>query len=1023
MLNLIYGPSGSGKTERLAKQIVSDVQNGIRCYLLVPEQQAYISERDFSAILPSNAGLYFEVVHFSGLAEDLFRRFGGVVHASINQGMRSLLMWDTLRTLSPTLLQYGSSAACDSTLTALMLQTDAELRASGVMPDALDAIVRAMPAEHSLKRKLSDVAAITALYHQKIRDAYGEDPEDKIARMAAILQKQDYFKGARVYVDSFTSFTAQEYDVIKCLLSQAELVSVALCTDDIPSRLPHFESVSDTAKRLERVAAEAGAPVKKTRLFPAAGATHPDLAVLEHDLWRFQKLIDDSHEAPRKSESVRLLKCKNVYEEAEAAALNVLDLAQRGVPYGDISLIVRDAEAYGGILDAALERHSIPYFISERTDFSSKPLFRLILSALRIVCRNFPAQEVMTLVKTGLCGVDLRQASLFEEYCETWHINGSAFLEDDWSMNPDGLTTVRSDRAEEILSCANHVRRTVILPLERLRAELLASKTVLQKCEALYGYLLELNVQQQLAEIAKKDLAAKRTREASEATRLFRLLCQTLSELCRVLPDAALTNEEFATAISFLFSSTDMGSIPDTHDCVIIGSASTMRVERIRAALLLGLCEGEFPRAISDDGVLNDSEKEMLEEFDLILQSRQKARFSEELFYVYRAMTKASEHLILSTVSNDVDGSARTPSLAFHRARILLGLEVEGFDLKKATSAVKEEVTSAEIFSVQPMPSNTRLYLSQSKIKDFVLCPYRYYSTYQLKLRDKKDSRPSYADDGTFLHYVFERFLNEILDENGKLSFPTANQLEEITDAIIVSYLNEVSPFGVLKLNARLMHLYSRLRRLAVIMLQDMLSELQCSKFVPTYFEQTIGSSKQNGLPPVQIKLKNDSLVVMSGKIDRVDLYKTDEGIYVKVIDYKSGEHKFALKDVKTGMDIQLILYLHAFLSSNTQKYAAACATFLYTKTKNGAVQIERSGICLEDEEIKQALDSSPSLLYSKSLYKQTEQEIEGLIGQMLEAVRQTAEEIISGKADKTPSPDACKFCPAASSCNVAVKS
>jgi len=69
MLKLICGPSGAGKTEHLTKCIEADIASGVRSFLLIPEQQAYISERDLAARLPKNAGLYFEVVSFSGLAE------------------------------------------------------------------------------------------------------------------------------------------------------------------------------------------------------------------------------------------------------------------------------------------------------------------------------------------------------------------------------------------------------------------------------------------------------------------------------------------------------------------------------------------------------------------------------------------------------------------------------------------------------------------------------------------------------------------------------------------------------------------------------------------------------------------------------------------------------------------------------------------------------------------------------------------------------------------------------------------
>ena len=47
MLNLIFGPSGSGKTALLRERIRADIEMGRRAILLVPEQQAYVSEQDF----------------------------------------------------------------------------------------------------------------------------------------------------------------------------------------------------------------------------------------------------------------------------------------------------------------------------------------------------------------------------------------------------------------------------------------------------------------------------------------------------------------------------------------------------------------------------------------------------------------------------------------------------------------------------------------------------------------------------------------------------------------------------------------------------------------------------------------------------------------------------------------------------------------------------------------------------------------------------------------------------------------
>lgn len=1015
MLKLICGPSGSGKTEHLTKCIEADISAGVRSFLLIPEQQAYISERDLAAKLPKNAGLFFEVVSFSGLAEKVFCKYGGVTAESVSGAVSSLLMWHTLSTLSPLLEQYGKSAEGDLTLTNLMLSTIAEMRAGGVSAKALEDAASQMEAGSPLQKKLSDLALIDAAYHAKIEECFGSDPSDKLLRLSALLQKHRYFENCNVYIDSFTSFTMPEYAVLLQILGQAKLVTVSLCTEGANSKLPHFLSVSDTARQLARLADRANVDVEQMTLSPTQAPKSQALSVLGKDLWRFS-----ASQTPLSNDtSVRLSVAANIYEEAEAAALQICELVIGGMRYGDVAVVVRDLDAYRGILDAALERHGIPYFFSERTDLASKPIFRLILSALRAVSRNWRQSDVITLLKTGLCGTELRDAAMFEEYIETWHIGGNRFLDEVWSMNPDGLTTERSARAEEILEAANRVRRQLMVPLSALSASLRVSRRLEDRCRALYEYLSAIELPTMLASRAKDELALGQVREASESLRLYSTLLDTLTTLCKLLPDAELSVEDFIAALTLVFINADLGSVPTTQDAVVIGSADTLRVENVRASILLGLCEGEFPRAVSDDGILTEADKEALEEYGVILQSRERMRSSEELFYVYRAMSKPSEFLSLFTHAKQTDGSARTPSLAFNRVAFLLAKKPEVIDfaeIRRARALPLDEELQKPL-QAPATEERVALRLSQSKIQAFVLCPYRYYSTYSLKLRERKDSQPSYADDGTFLHYVFEHFLRASLTNDGKLMPPAHEEVEPLADRIIADYIGEVCPFPAESMDNRLLHLYSRLRRLALKMLHEILGEIRTGLFVPTYFEKGIGTRDEGSLPPVRLTLENGSSVLLSGKIDRVDIYENDEKLYFRVVDYKSGKHTFSLDEVRSGMDIQLILYLFA-LNGAMPNATPAGAQYLFASTEKGVTEIKRSGLLLDDEAVSNAVNGESESVYSKGLTKQTMEEMQHLQQEMQDAVRSVAERILSGEAEKTPSEKACAFCPVRADCN-----
>ncbi len=1015
MLKLICGPSGAGKTEHLTKCIEADIQNGTRSFLLIPEQQAYISERGLAERLPKNAGLFFEVVSFSGLAEKVFCEYGGVTAESVSGAVSSLLMWHTLSTLSPLLQQYGKSAEGDLTLTNLMLSAIAEMRAGGVSAQALEDAAAKMEEGSALQKKLADIALIDAAYHAKIEECFGSDPSDKLLRLCEILQEHSYFENTNVYIDSFTSFTVPEYAVLLQILEQASSVTVSLCTDGTNSKLPHFLSVSDTARRLSHIADRANMAVEKVILTTQKEKKPQALATLEKNLWRFS-----ANQAPLSNDaSVRLSIAANIYEEAEAAALQICELVSGGMRYGDIAVVVRDLDAYRGILDAALERHDIPYFFSERTDLSAKPIFRLILSALRSVSRNYRQSDIIALLKTGLCGTSLRDAAMFEEYVETWHIGGRRFLDEIWSMNPDGLTTERSPRADEILDAANRVRHQLITPLSALAASLRASRRLEDRCRALYEYLSALQLPSLLASRAKEELALGQVREASESLRLYATLLDTLTTLCKLLPDCELSIEDFIAALTLVFSNADLGSVPTTQDCVVIGSADTLRVENVHASILLGLCEGEFPRAVSDDGILTEADKEALEEYGVILQSRERMRSSEELFYVYRAMSKPTEFLSLLTHAKQTDGSARTPSLAFNRVAFLLDKKPEVIDFGEIRRA-RALPTNEELQKPLQAPAveeRVSLRLSQSKIQAFVLCPYRYFSTYSLKLRERKDSQPSYADDGTFLHYVFEHFLRASLTEDGKLELPSPEDVEPMADAIIADYIGEVCPFPAESMDNRLLHLYARLRRLALKMLNEILGEIRTGLFVPTYFEKGIGTRDEGSLPPVRLTLANGSSVLLSGKIDRVDIYENDGKLYFRVVDYKSGKHTFSLDEVRSGMDIQLILYLFALLGAMPGSTPAG-AQYLFTQTEKGVTEIKRSGLLLDNDAVCTAVNGQSETIYTKGLTKQTLEEMQQLQSEMQDAVRSVAERILSGEAQKTPSEKACAFCPVRADCN-----
>lgn len=1057
MLHLILGGAGSGKSTKLTECIAQDVQNNKKAWLIIPEQQANLSERTMLPKLPTTAGLTFSITGFSRLCDQVTARFGGQPITPLQGGLCSLLMWENLREMTGMLKEYGTaSPRSDANLTSLLLRTIDELRADAITPEMLEGVANRLPETAALRPKLLDLALLYTAYDNSVDEAFDGAKHDAVAHLADLLSHHNYFEGGNVYIDSFTSFTAEEYDVLRYILRQADHVTITLCLDKPLAEQPSHESPLDTYRRLLRLCEEEHLPVTSETLAENYRTKQRELQLLERNLWDLAKTPDS---LPTLDEDERgaitLLRCTNVYAEAEATALHILDLVHGGYRYGDIAVIVREGESYRGILDAAFERYGIPFYFSEKTSLSQKPLSRLLQSALRAVAHGWQAQDILTLLKTGLCPVSTRDLDLFEQYVTTWNITGSAFAAPAWTRNPDGYTDRISKRGKEILEAANRVRETIMTPLLRLHTAIKGEKTLPALCAALYDFMQSLSISERCAALAEGELAAGYLKQAGETVRVYDTVLTTLTQISARLPDAQLDVEEFSTALSMIFDATEIASVPSLHDSVTIGSAATLRVENVAVSFVLGLNEGEFPKAVSTAGLLSDSDRRQLGEMGIKLSGDNDMRSSEELLYLHRAMTKPSDRLFVSCQLCAPDGNEKSPSVAYNRLLFLfpyLKERIREFDLSMIAPAPKKEnvvpeakepsdddgLYQSQAPSEADLPpellasifKGDALWLSQSRIQTFVQCPYSYFCQYYLAPREREVARIDAADSGTFLHFILENFLRQCINEDGVFCQPAEEDIEPISVRIVSEYLRNFA--GLASTDLRTLHIFRRLHALVLALLRDILSELSHSRFTPSSFELNIGGSDPNSPPAYEIPLDDGRRICLGGTIDRVDIYRRDDSdsIYFRVVDYKSSAKEFSLEDVRHGINLQMLIYLFTLCRpENTQ---AAGVLYVAATEEKGKPIPKRAGLLLDDTDILTAMNDELDPAYLAGISQKKDGTLTGKARvsaedlQVLERdIRTTlsriGQDMLAGRARRTPSEDACRFCSIKASCPDAI--
>ncbi len=956
MINFLFGESEAQKSAYLCERLAEDASLGISSVLIVPEQNAVGAEHMTLAALPPEAQLSLEVLNFSRLYNRVCREYGGLCYSYITKPLKHIMMWKTLRTVFPLLSEYLENAQSDHAFGATMLSAVSELKLSAVTPETLEEAAAHL--EHtnpSLCSRLSDIAVIYATYNTLVAEQYSDSADD-LSRLCDILDSHAFFEGKNVYIDSFTSFTAVEHKIIDRIFKTAQNTYIS-----IPLPYPTYSdiataSIEDSLRTLKKNANKWGGhtdiPIE------CEDCTTPaPLLYLRKNLWN---MALTSEQKPSCEGRIVMECCDTSYDEAEAAAAHILELMRGGARCRDITVIVRDASKYKGIIEPALERCGIPYYFSEKTDICSLAPIKFILSALRIKQYNWRRNDVLSHIKTGLCDFPAKNADLFEEYINTWNISGARFTDGEWTMNPDGFSARLSERGREILTLANETRRILCEPLIEFFIRLEAAGTVSDMCRALYSFTEGVGLREKSRTLALRELSFGNTKSASELSSLYDVILSTLASIGEAMGDFPASVDDFYSILKLAFDNTEIGTIPSSCDSVTVGSASMLRAGNPKYVFVLGLCEGEFPARVDESGIFAQSDREALAEQDIILGSDENMRSSDELMFVRKAFSAPTERLYLCTSLSDMNGGKRTPSLPFTRVAAMFGdlsaHRFAAYDLDylvpspsasashlrniedtasrlAAKLAISEHLPLVASLSDAPVETDTcriapelvrrivgdKIYISPSSLEKYVKCPFSYYASYMLSLRQVKHGRFEANHIGDFVHYVLENVIRFALPADKDSTLPTHEQIREEIGITVRRYIELICPDNT-QHSSRMEHLYARLSRLSALIIDSVLSEFSDSDFRPAFFELHI-DGKDGNPDTLTLPLDNGTAVVLKGFIDRVDIWRDGDDVYVRIVDYKTGSKQFSLSDIEYGLGTQMLLYLCAVCTSAGEKF------------------------------------------------------------------------------------------------------
>jgi ATP-dependent helicase/nuclease subunit B len=662
---------------------------------------------------------------------------------------------------------------------------------------------------------------------------------------------------------------------------------------------------------------------------------------------------------PELKESIRVAVCPNPESEATLAAREILRHVRAGGRYRDCAILLRSLENHHDAVRRVFERFQIPFFLDRREPVAYHPLAELTRYALRTVALGWEHDDWFGALKTGLIRADEDDLDRLENEALARGWKGDA-----WQR------PVKIASAESLEKWLERLRQQLVPPFQQLSERLAAGPaasprqpTGPQMAAALREFWNRLRVEETLEKwsAGDADSTARRTAPGALHASVWDQMQSWLDNVALAFPLEALLLRDWLPILEAGLAGLTVGIVPPALDQVLVAAIDRSRNPELQLAIVAGLNESIFPAGPVISGLLTETDRQQLEARGVALAPNKRIQLGHERYYGYVAFTRASKRLVVTCAARDRSDTPLNPSLFLgHLQRLFPGLEPEtvapGTDWRAAEHcsemvapllaslapgqseaarplppSILELLKSLPVFgpvlqkhrqlaatsatASLPSPLAEQLYggelrTSVSALEEFAACPFKYFAARGLRAEERREFEADPRTCGDFQHRILEQFHRE-LEQAGQ-------RWRELSPAEASERIGRIGE-ELLPLYRDGLFLADQTRRFAAgvliagtqCLIETLAAWMPQYGFDPYRVEVNFGLEPPD-LPPWRIELDAGRMLVLRGRIDRIDLCRP-EGSAVAlavVIDYKSRPRSLDAIKLQHGLELQLLSYL-----------------------------------------------------------------------------------------------------------------
>ena len=1075
-LQFIIGNSGAGKSYIAYQNIIREAVDHPEkmYYVIVPEQFTMQTQKTLVEMHPQKGILNIDVLSFERLAYRIFEEVGGDTRKVLEETGKNMVLQKLVQVNQKKLIYLKNQMKKPGYLDEVK-SLISEFMQYEIHEEEMDKMLADAEDKPLLQMKLRDVAILYQAFREYLSDHFmtAEEVLEVLAREIPFSQK---LKGSVIVLDGYTGFTPIQHTVIRELLKVCERMSVTV-TMDVREKLsgrgkPHelFYMSHRMIRSLAEFTKDMDDPIWVKPGADSRFAERPALAFLEQNLFRYHRKTYEVEQ-----NEVQIFSAGNPQKELEETARRICRLVrEKEYRYGQIAVITGNLEEYGSIARHVFDDAGIPFFVDEKHSVLMNPFVEYLRAALEMVVQGFSYESVFRYLRCGMSDISRHETDLLENYVIALGIRGFQKWKEKWvriyrDMDPASvmeINQIREQFAEEVGDFAEGFSGR--------------KKTIKEYSKCLYEFIVKSHVQEKLKQ---QELIFKNQGDRAmekEYAQIYGIVMELLDKMVSILGEETVSPEEFRQLFETGMAQAKVALIPPGIDQVLIGDMERTRLKDVRTLFFVGVNEGCIPKNTESGGILTEMDRDFLDSQGIELAPGPKELMNMQRFYLYLNLTKPCESLCLSYSQSTGKGEAAGPAFLIRTIQLLfpnirteraeepdnqlnlletpntsvdyllenltdeekrnnnpLFAELYSWYLNSPKYRIMTERLRDAVFLCKPTDQISKsvakaLYGEVSpngatRLERFSACAFAHFLKYGLEITERAEYEFRAMDMGNIIHQALEDFAAELNHRRLKWSDLADRERDEIADACLDKV---AADYGntILQSSARNHYMIERTRRILRRTVWALQEQLKNGQFQPEGFEVSIGG----------------------GRIDRLDVMKEDDKVYVKIIDYKTGNTSFDLVSIYYGLQMQLVVYMDAAIQAEKKKHEGCevrPAGIFYYNVKDPMLQkeleddldelnpeifkkLKMNGLVMKDDHVIECLDKTTVSLPLSYTTKGTlrkgasvadETQFALLDEYVKKKITDIRESIMDGNAEVAPyemgNRNACTYCPYQGTC------